>query len=372
MPGSDTFQFLERALAPFDPGDAREGLRHAIGRSEVGWEAVVAAASRHLVTPTLYRSLGDKALLDVLPAEVRSYLEAVHALNGERNRRLADQLLEIVAVLNRAGIEPVLLKGIGYLFADLYRDPAARVIGDIDLLVTGDELPAAVAALAAQGYREAGPEDYSFAAHHHHTPLVCDHGVAAVELHDETVAPPFTPLLPAARLHRGARPVTTGGRRFHLPAPQDQLVHNIVHTQLVDRHYWLAQVPLRPLSDLARLRMAGDAQVDWREILTTFDRIGLGSACRVWLMMLERMFGQALPSGVQPDIGARIACWRIRTQQRHPWLMAAGEWYGYHRAILAKLRAGRATRRQVLARLLHPRGYRRYFRTLQRHMGRGL
>jgi hypothetical protein len=38
------------------------------------------------VTPTLYRSLGDKALLDVLPAEVRSYLEAVHALNGDRNR----------------------------------------------------------------------------------------------------------------------------------------------------------------------------------------------------------------------------------------------------------------------------------------------
>ena len=50
--------------------------------------------------------------------------------------------------------------------------------------------------------------------------------------------------------------------------------------------------------------------------------------------------------------------------------MAAGEWYGYHRAMLAELGAGSASRRRLLTRILHPAGYQRYLRALRRHMGR--
>jgi hypothetical protein len=293
----------------------------------------------------------------------------VHELNRARNGQIADQLHEIIGALNRAGIEPVLLKGVAYLVSDLYRDPAARVIGDIDLLVSSEELPAAVAALAATGYREAGLDDFSFAAHHHHTPLGRDDDVALVELHTEPLARAFAALLPAARMRAGARAVDADGRRFRLPAPQDQILHNIAHAQLAERHYWLAKVALRPLTDLARLRMAGEAEIDRREILAAFDRAGHGSACRAWLMTAEQLFGHELPAGVQPHLGARIACWRIRQQSRHPWLMAAGAWYGYHRAVLVELCAGPAGRRRVLGRSLHPNAYRRYRRSLGMRVG---
>ncbi len=362
--------FLGRALSPVDAGSVGE-LRDDFG-GPLAWESVVELASHHLVTPTLYRSLDAKGLLSELPAEVRSYLEAVHELNGERNRRISDQLRGIVAALNAAGIEPVLLKGAAYLAADLYGDPAARLIGDIDLLVPGDELPAAVAALATIGYREAGIEDYSFTGHHHHTPLVRDGDVAAVELHSAPVARAFARLLPAEQMFAGARRVDLDGGRARLPAPQDQVVHNIVHAQLADRHYWLALVPLRPLSDLVRLRAAGAGQIDWPAVLAGFDRGGHGSACRAWLMAAEQLLGDRLPSGVQPDLGARFACWRARNQKRHPWLTAAGEWYGYHRAMIAQLNAGPGVRRRLLTRVLHPRGYHRYLRAVRAHLRRGI
>ena len=360
---------LGRALSPLHP-ETVGALRDDLDGGRLAWESVIELASRHLVTPALYQAFAAKGLLPGLPVDVRSYLEAVHELNGERNRRIAGQLQELLAALNATGIEPVLLKGVAYLAADLYRDPAARVIGDIDLLVLDDQLAAAVAALKAIGYTEAAPGEFSFAEHHHHTPLVRDDDVAALELHSEPVMRAYAPLLSSEQVLGNARRLDIDGARCRLPALRDQVVQNIVHAQLADRHYWLARVPLRPLCDLLRLRRPDDGRIDWPEILAAFDRVGHGSACRAWLMTAEQLFGQRLPGGIRPDLGARVACWRIRAQRRHPWLMAAAGGYDYHRAKLDELRAGPAARRRLLSRLLHPAGHQRYFRALRKYVGR--
>jgi hypothetical protein len=368
--GDGGLGFVALALRPCDSdGDGREAVREAIVRRAVRWEAVVRLASEHLVTPTLYRALADQDLLPALPTEVSSYLEAVHELNGVRNRQIAAQLQELVALLNVAGIEPVLLKGVAYLQGNLYRDPAARVIGDIDLLVAREELPAAVAALTAEGYRAAGPADPG-GSQHHHVPLARPDDIAAVELHVEPVVAAFAELLPAARLRARAERAGADNLRWLLPAAQHLVIHNIVHAQLTDRHYWCGRAPLRPLCDLARLCRPGAAALDWPEALAGFERAGYGSACRAWLLTAGRLFGQPLAPEVRPDLAARIACWRVRQQSRHPWLMAAGETYGYHRAILAEFGADASARRRLLARLLHPWGWRRYLRALRARIGR--
>ena len=115
---------------------------------------MVALASELLVTPTLHQALRDPGPWRRAAGGSAGLLAAVHALNGERNRALADQLAEIAAALNAIGTEPVLLKGVAYLVEDLYGDPAARVIGDIDLLVSEERIEDAVGALLAIGYRE--------------------------------------------------------------------------------------------------------------------------------------------------------------------------------------------------------------------------
>jgi hypothetical protein len=180
----------------------------------------------------------------------------------------------------------------------------------------------------------------------------------------------FSTLLPAGRIWRDARPLPVDGHRAWLPAARDQIVHNVIHGQLADLHYWSGRIALRPLCDLVRLRIAHDDAIDWPEVLGTFDRAGYGSVCRAWLLTAQRLLGQAPPAGFAPSVGARFACWRSDAQLRSPWLMALGESYGYHRAMIARLRAGRGPRQQLLDRLLHPQGYRRYLRSFRAHRGR--
>jgi hypothetical protein len=87
-------------------------------------------------------------------------------------------------------------------------------------------------------------------------------------------------------------------------------------------------------------------------------------------MAAKRLLGQPLPLGLRPSLGARVTCWRLDLQNRHPWLMAAGLRYGYHRAMLVELSANPDRRRRLLSRLLHPRAYLRYLRSLKLHLGR--
>lgn len=367
----DEFRFLVRALGPIDPDErAVRRLRTDLGEGGISWQGVVELASRELVTPTLHQTLRDKGLLAAVPAEVRDYLEAVHGLNSERNRRIADQMVEITAALNRAGVEPVLLKGAAHLFADLHGDPAARMIGDIDLLVSSEQIDRAAAALAGIGYRAAGIEDMSYAEHHHRPPLMRADAVAPVELHTEPLFPAFGSLMSAQDVIGAARPVTIAGQRAWLPSTRHQIVLNIAHTQLSDRHYWSGQVSLRALIDLVRLRAQPDAASVWPEILDAFDRGGHGGACRAYLMLAERLFGQAAPTGFRPTLAARLACWRVELQRRSPRLMAIGASYGFHRAMLAELAATPVARRRVLGRLLHADGYRRSLRSWRKHLSR--
>ena len=224
-------------------------------------------------------------------------------------------------------------------------------------------------ALKASAYREAALQDFSFAAHHHHTPLAREGDVAGVELHVEPLAQPFQALLPAARVLGSARRVGVD-EGYLLPAPQEALVHSIAHMQLADGHYWCARPVLRPLCDLVWLRRGSAAAIDWQELLESFDRAGYGGACRAYLTLAQHLFGQPLPAGVRPGLGGRIAWWRVRHQTRHPWLMAAGEAYGFHRAMLAQLHAGPKSRGRLMTRLLHPKGYQRYLRALRARIGR--
>jgi hypothetical protein len=104
-------------------------------------------------------------------------------------------------------------------------------------------------------------------------------------------------------------------------------------------------------TSLARLRIAHDDAIDWPEVLGTFDRAGYGSACRAWLMIAQRLLGQAPPAGFAPSLGA-LRMLAERRQIGSPRVMAIGESYGHHRAMIARLGAGPIARQQLLARLL--------------------
>ena len=68
-------------------------------------------ASAQLVLPAFGAALRDLDLVECLDQELGAFLEAVHAANRERNAEVRDELVAVVGILNRADIQPVLLKG---------------------------------------------------------------------------------------------------------------------------------------------------------------------------------------------------------------------------------------------------------------------
>src|SRR3546814_12082758 len=126
-------------------------------------------AADHAITPALSFAIGNDP---ALPAEIADHLAAVRYLNAERNARILDGIDSVAAVLADHGVDAVFLKGAASLIDALHADPAARFVGDIDVLVppepARDASPAPVAPGTAAIHTYPPP---CHAPRPHHLPL---------------------------------------------------------------------------------------------------------------------------------------------------------------------------------------------------------
>ncbi|MGB1581976.1 MAG: nucleotidyltransferase family protein, partial [Nevskiales bacterium] len=130
------YDWLGRCLAP--AGDCVLSMP-----DEAMWPELLRLAGGQFVTPLLYCNLRDRGLLDQMPEEPRQYLADIYALNLTRNNAIRQQLVELATSFNQAGLLPLVMKGAATLLTDLYGDPGARVLGDIDLFLPQADLPEA-------------------------------------------------------------------------------------------------------------------------------------------------------------------------------------------------------------------------------------
>ncbi len=122
--------------------------------SEERWASVLRLSGDHLVTPVLRWALREqKGLYDELPSNVVDYLEAVYALNLEKNLSCEDQLSELISDLNKIEVRPVLLKGAAMLVGGLYPTSGERMISDLDILIPEERLPDVLSRMLALGYQ---------------------------------------------------------------------------------------------------------------------------------------------------------------------------------------------------------------------------
>ena len=187
----------------------------------IDWERVLRQASGHLVLPAVAAALRDLDLSRSLDEELRAFLEAVHGANVERNRELRGELTAVIGVLNRVGIEPVLLKGAIRLVDGLYPDEGWRMLRDLDLLVPEARSAAALQALQRAGYtlaREAAAAAV----------LRRPGGPVTIDVHTEPFSTPSRQgLLSGEEVLNGARPGIIGNAVVRLPS----LLHQMIHQQ---------------------------------------------------------------------------------------------------------------------------------------------
>ncbi len=316
MPPLDVLTTLGQWLSPW--------ARRLPALPEAGaWPALLAQANRQLVFPALKPELAAKGLdgtahdawtaVALEAPEAAAYLGSVHAVNDARNAVFVAELQGLVGALNRAGIEPVLLKGAADWVLGVYPAIGARWLADWDLWVPPASLERAQTVLEAErGYRQDAvnpPAAHQHLAPHHRpgTPVV-------VELHRSLLNPGLGPV--AADLEAGARhrPVRLpdGGRAWAL-APTDHLAHAFLHAAIAHRADRAHRLDLRRRYAVARLTHHQAEAVDWEALDAWLAGHGLRAAFRRYLLTQGRLFGQPWPL-MRPPTASERRYWAVLTR----------------------------------------------------------
>jgi hypothetical protein len=292
---------LARLLRPAGPVGA-------LPETSVGWDGLLAAADRHRLVPALWSTLVHHGALAPVPAAVRTTLgsrlgaeralpamalEDAHAANARRVADLLEQATEVVGAIAGQGVAVVPIKGTDALWRGRYRDPAARTMTDLDLLVPAEQAAAAWAAVQELGYRPVA----SAPADHHLPPLARPGRAGSVEVHTALLRGRWRDLLPAHAVLARRRPASDGpGQRLH---PDDAAAILVAHAQLQDEQRVLLELPLRSLHETA-LALAADAPVeadgvDWAALSARFAAGGAAAALHDHLALVADLFGVTPP-----------------------------------------------------------------------------
>ncbi|MDD2767570.1 MAG: nucleotidyltransferase family protein [Methylococcus sp.] len=334
-------RFLCQCLSPGQ--GASPALIAEIERGEIPWPALLRFAGNHWVTPALAGALQRKAMFERLPAEIQEYLDALQSLNRARNRTLCGELSNIASLLNRRGIEPVLLKGACALLPGAYPGAEDRVIGDLDILIPAGSIETAVEDIVRSGYEPYAPDEPVLAEgmeHHHHAPpLLHPKLPVKVELHHRLLADEADAAHLQARMTTNSVELPGGNVRVRVPDPATRLLHNFLHTQIQDHHHVRRSIDLRQLLDFAAL--AGHHANTW-DGAASFARL---TAKRrrpfaVYLAVAEDWLGLAYPAEAYRPKGVPLQCAlieRVETSRRWRRLVALYAWPQIHLPRLRNL-----------------------------------
>lgn len=213
------------------------------------WRRFVELAMTHRVYPRVWQRTRS-----MLPGPIAVELQDVARQNLKAALRNLARTVEVVQLLRRHDIDPVVIKG-PLLARALYRDYAARVTGDIDLLVRESELLVAARALAAAGYQHHTSLDARNLARHRHR----THDVAfahpgdqsLIELHADIAQPHHGYRVDLEEWHRTRSSMPVGDQQLSVLGLEHMYLLAGLHAA---KHRWHR---LDLLSDLAAFHKLG-------------------------------------------------------------------------------------------------------------------
>jgi hypothetical protein len=280
MPGL-TYRFLAACIREDDVE-----IRRCVSSAGWDWTATIRIACDEGLLPSLNSHL---AAFGAQEDEILQLLGEVETSNRKRNKVVVDEIRYAVSVLNEVGIEPVVLKGAAYLAAGIYKDPATRYLGDIDVLIPRSQMDAAVSVLTSADYRLDTTDP--FGEYRHHCPPLSRSGGPSIELHRSLGLGICSRLLPAGEVIEKSRPHDYGGVVARIPCPEHLVTHLVMHSQLLHSYTERIWPPLRALGDLYAIQSCYGATLDWATIRERFERWGYGGLLALHLRQAAESLG---------------------------------------------------------------------------------
>ncbi|HYP23171.1 MAG TPA: nucleotidyltransferase family protein, partial [Actinomycetota bacterium] len=243
----------------------------------------------HGVTGWLARSLRGAP---GVPAEFQLSLQGTALRIAGNHRALLEETALALSLLDRAGVEAVVLKGPA-LVERYHRDPTLRSYGDVDLLVRPDRFGAALAAFQEAGYLLAD-RNWDFLVDdlrgqvHLTTPRD-----EVIELHWHVVngsRQRRTLRMSPEEMWDAVEETTLGGAPARVLAREDELAHLTLHAAMhgCNRLVWLL--------DVAALMSAGD--LDWDRVAARLRRWRFGTGGGLVLSLARHWASAPVPGEV--------------------------------------------------------------------------
>ena len=293
------------------------------------WEGVTRFALDEGLVLALEQSLRDKGLLvsDFLPSDSGLVgpdhgLRALAAVFGERRQVLAEHLGSIIERLNRAGIEPILIKGAQSLVTG---EPPWRHLRDFDFLVPG-KAQEAQAELIAMGFSVLQTDAAERLRRHHLPPLVRDDFPGLVEVHRRGGNHYFRNHFRTRELASESELRVSGTGRYRLLPQPIHVLYSLIHHHVGHSGDARGSISIKGLYEFAWevARMTGAERDALQSRANQNPR--LSAALDAWLAAAADLFRMPVerPFAVRPDAVRRWHATRDRLDLPRPWYKYPG------------------------------------------------
>lgn len=253
MTNVEALLFVGKCLSLAAEPDKAEEIRKLIQSDDVDWRVVVYESSNQLVVPALYLNLKQNKLLSGLPEDLISYFEEITNANRERNRQILSQAKNLTALLNKAGLSPIFLKGTAHLIDDLYKDVGERMIGDIDFILKMEDALKAFSILKENGYHHIyGSGDAVLGSSRHLPRLVHENEIAGIEVHGRLLNGKYAHIFGWDQVFPSRKKAKKLQEAYVLSDP-NLILNNIVNVQLNDKGHKKYKTFMRQSYDLLLL-----------------------------------------------------------------------------------------------------------------------
>ena len=217
------------------------------------WEQVLKIGSSHLVLPAIYAAMIRKKIQNHVPKDLLLYLKKISNLNKKRNIEILKQIEFISKILKNNQIEHVFLKGSAMLILKPYDAIKQRMIGDIDILISKEDLFKAHKLLINEGFCEFDNE-LSFVRDlisiRHLKRITHPNYICAVELHSDLLVNSAKSQINSQDFLKHKELSDEG---FWIPSKYNLWLHSIFNWQYNDKGYEYNKISLRSFVDVVYL-----------------------------------------------------------------------------------------------------------------------
>jgi len=282
---------LACARGQLNPAAAGE-IASAAGQP-LDWLKAIDLASGHGLSPILSCQVQQHATARV-PETIRVCLTERFRAHTIRNFELTRELLEVVSLLEKGGVDVLAFKG-PVLAQQLYGDLSLREFLDLDILVAKSRAWAAIELLSEKGLEPqfvlTRRQFARFQRSSSHMGLYHAAKRVLVEVHWALLSPGYT-FSPAIQMAwESVQSVSIASRSIKTFSAETQLLFSCLHQA---KHNWSR---LGWVMDLAALIRQSPA-MDWQQIQSRAGSFGTARMIRVSLRLVQRLFQVTLPARI--------------------------------------------------------------------------